>query len=164
MSLIKVISREKLLFQNKSYRCAVGENGFSSSKKEGDKATPSGTFQLRKCWYRSDRVQKPDTTLPIRVITPEDGWCDDAGHACYNRPVKLPFSGSHEKLWREDHAYDVVVPIGFNDDPAAPGKGSAIFLHLATPDYTPTLGCIALSLRDILEIVKTATAIEIKAA
>ncbi|HEY5346811.1 MAG TPA: hypothetical protein VIJ72_01360, partial [Rhizomicrobium sp.] len=82
------------------------------------------------------------------------GWCDAPGDPSYNRPVRLPYPASAEQLWREDHVYDIIVVLGFNDDPVIAGKGSAIFLHLAKPDYAPTAGCVALALPDMLAALK----------
>jgi len=154
MPLIQVISAEKLLFNDKSYRCAIGPAGFTQDKREGDKATPVGEFALRECWYRADRVAPPQTKLPLRRIAESDGWCDAPEDLQYNRHVTLPYAASHEKLWLEDHTYDVMVPLGYNDDPIIPGKGSAIFLHVAKPGYTPTAGCVALALPDLLEVLR----------
>ena len=88
------------------------------------------------------------------AIAPNDGWCDDATHELYNKPVKLPFDASHEKLWRDDHAYDLIVPLGYNDDPIMAGKGSAIFWHLAQPDWRGTEGCVAIEKAAMLEILR----------
>lgn len=155
MSDIVVSGAGTLTFEGKTYRCAIGKNGFVSgdARKEGSLTTPIGRFALRECWYRPDRVTRPATILSLREITPQDGWCDDASHPDYNKPVKLPFSASHEKLWRDDQLYDIVVPLGFNDSPVIPGKGSAIFMHIAKPDYEPTEGCVALALEDMLSIL-----------
>ena len=94
----------------------------------------------------------------MRAIAIADGWCDDPGDAAYNRPVALPYKARAERLWREDGLYDLVVLLGYNDDPVVPGKGSAIFLHIARDDYGPTEGCVALSRADLLEVLKTADA------
>src|SRR3546814_7129542 len=99
---------------------------------------------------------RPVTGLPCEPIAPDDGWCDDPGDPAYNRPVRLPYPASHERLAREDHLYDVVVVLGHNDDPVVPGAGSAVFLHLARSDYGATEGCVALALRDLLEVLRTA--------
>src|SRR5579872_7615309 len=128
---ITVNQTNSLVFQGKTYRCAVGENGFTDTPKEGGKATPLGVFPLRECWFRLDRLPRPETLLPLSVIRENDGWCDDPASPEYNRHVKLPFAASHEKLWHDEHTYDIIVPIGFNDDPVVPGMGSAIFLHIA---------------------------------
>jgi L,D-peptidoglycan transpeptidase YkuD (ErfK/YbiS/YcfS/YnhG family) len=90
----------------------------------------------------------------VRALDADDGWCDDPEHPLYNRPVKAPFAARHETLWRGDGLYDVVVEIGFNDDPVEPGRGSAIFLHRARPDYGPTEGCVALALEDLLALLR----------
>jgi L,D-peptidoglycan transpeptidase YkuD (ErfK/YbiS/YcfS/YnhG family) len=148
-----VVSGLTLTFQGKTYRCAIGKGGFSKNKKEGDGATPLGTFALRKCWYRHDKVDCVVTHLPLSIIRSDYGWSDDPNKPDYNKLVRLPYSGSHEKLWRPDRLYDVFVEIGYNDDPAIPGKGSAIFLHCATDDYKPTEGCVALAKNDLLELL-----------
>jgi L,D-peptidoglycan transpeptidase YkuD (ErfK/YbiS/YcfS/YnhG family) len=115
--------------------------------------TPLGRWPLREVRYRADRLRRPATGLPVRVIRPGDGWCDDPTDRNYNRPVKLPFPRSHEGLWRKDSLYDLVVVLGYNDHPRSLGRGSAIFMHLARPGYTPTAGCIALSRADMLKVL-----------
>lgn len=148
-----LVRGQQLTFRGKCYRCATGKGGFSSQKREGDGCTPLGTFALRECWYRADRVPRPITALPLRVIGKVDGWSDDPTSPEYNTHVTLPYQPSHEKLWRDDHVYDIIVPIGYNDDPIMVGRGSAIFMHLAHDDYKPTEGCVALLASDLLEIL-----------
>lgn len=99
---------------------------------------------MRYVMYRADRVIRPVTGLPVEAILPGSGWCDDPASRHYNRPVQLPCPHSHEKLWRDDHLYDLVVVLGHNDAPPVAGKGSAIFMHLRAPGGTATQGCIAL--------------------
>jgi L,D-peptidoglycan transpeptidase YkuD (ErfK/YbiS/YcfS/YnhG family) len=129
--------------------CAIGPGGIARKLGEGDGVTPLGVFDLREVFYRADRIAKPGTVLPVRVIAKDDGWCDAPGDKNYNRLVKLPYPASAEHLWREDHIYDLIAVIGFNDDPVIPGKGSAIFLHLAKTDFPPTVGCVALAEKDL---------------
>jgi len=133
-------------------RCALGRSGAidAASKREGDGASPLGAWPIRRVLYRPDRGPPPSTALPSSPIGPDDGWCDAPADPFYNRPVAHPYPASAEHLWREDHLYDLVIILGHNDDPVIPGAGSAIFLHLAKPDYAPTEGCIALA-RDDLE-------------
>lgn len=134
-------------------RCALGRGGVRAQKQEGDGATPAGRFPLRRLWFRADRLPAPQTGLMLRSITAQDGWCDDPSHPQYNCPVTLPFAASHETLAREDALYDLVVELGYNDDPPLPGRGSAIFLHVARPEYAPTEGCIALEKQDLLRLL-----------
>lgn len=152
-SRLIAVSGNTLRLGDRRYRCAIGKNGIAADKREGDGKTPAGSFPLRECWYRADRLPAPAAALPLRVIHPDDGWCDDPAHPLYNRHVKLPFMASHETLWREDGVYDFIVPLGYNDDPVVPGRGSAIFLHVAKPDYSPTEGCVALAKGDLLEVL-----------
>ena len=136
-------------------RCALGKAGVTAAKREGDLATPVGCFALRGVRYRPDRLAEPVTRLPVAPLTPNDGWCDDPDHPDYNRPVGLPHPARAETLWRDDGIYDVIVILGHNDDPPAPGLGSAIFLHVARPGYTGTDGCVALARADLLELLTT---------
>jgi L,D-peptidoglycan transpeptidase YkuD (ErfK/YbiS/YcfS/YnhG family) len=146
-------SRGRLRFAGWSLPCALGKGGVSARKREGDGATPRGRFGLRGVWLRRDKGLPPALRLPARLTRPADGWCDDVRHPRYNRPVARPFAMSHEAMWREDHLYDVVVEIGWNDRPAIRGRGSAIFLHLARPGYAPTEGCVALSRSHMLRLL-----------
>ncbi len=141
-----------LEFGNRAYQCALGRSGVSQIKREGDGATPAGTWKLRCLYYRPDRGDRPRTLLPCLPLKPDDGWCDDPSSSFYNRPVSLPFAASTEHMWREDELYDLVAVLGHNDAPAIPGRGSCIFLHVARPDYSPTEGCVALHRRDLLQI------------
>ena len=132
-----------------AWRCALGKGGIRRDKREGDGATPVGLLPLRRVLYRADRVAAPRCRVAVEPIAPTDGWCDDPGHADYNRQVRLPHPARHEALWREDALYDIVGVLGWNDDPVVRGRGSAIFLHVASRDYGPTAGCVALSDRDL---------------
>lgn len=148
-----IVSGNNLRLDYKEFTCAIGMAGFSSNKKEGDNCTPLGTFPLREVWYRADKMEAPQTSLPLRVITKNDGWCDDVSHADYNKHIILPHPARHEKLWRDDGLYDVVVVIGYNDNPVVVGNGSAIFMHIAKPGYAGTEGCVALKMHDLLELL-----------
>ncbi len=158
MSHIVVTSSSSLTFNGKTFRCAIGKNGFIEGERtEGSGTTPVGEFPLRECLYRADRLKAPLTVLSLLPIAKDDGWCDDPDHPQYNQPIKLPFEFSHETLWREEHVYDIIVPIGYNDDPIYIGEGSAIFFHIAKPDYSPTEGCVAVSMEDMLYILENIT-------
>ena len=143
-----------LSWNGKQVRCAIGLGGIREGKNEGDGATPAGCFPLRRVFYRADRLAAPETGLPVRALTPNDGWCDDPDDPAYNQLIALPFTAGHETLWREDRLYDVIVEMGYNDDPVTPGRGSAIFMHVAQPGYDPTDGCIALELEALLDLLK----------
>lgn len=134
--------------------CAVGRSGLTSAKREGDGATPVGIWPLRRVLYRPDRLSAPQSALPVMPIAPDDGWCDDPGHPSYNRPVTRPFAAGHERLWRDDALYDVIVILGHNDRPPVAGAGSAIFLHLARPDFGPTEGCVAIRAADMAALLQ----------
>lgn len=136
------------------YPCALGARGVTRGKREGDQATPVGAYPLRRLFYRPDVfAMPPETRLPAVAITPALGWCDDPAHPEYNRLVTLPFAAGHERLWRDDALYDLVVEIGYNDDPPHPGLGSAIFLHIARPDFSGTQGCVALRREDLVTVL-----------
>ena len=139
-------------WQQRSARCALGRGGISTDKAEGDRATPAGRYPLREAFYRADKIDRPRTGLPVRAIAETDGWCDDPADPAYNRFVELPYPGRHERMWRADGLYDLVIVVGYNDDPPVPGRGSAIFVHAAAPGYAPTEGCVALERADLLAL------------
>ena len=143
-------------FGAQSWPCAIGRSGVRETKVEGDGATPAGCWPIRELFYRPDRLARPETVFPCSALRPEDGWCDAPDDPRYNRPVGLPYEARHERLWRDDGIYDVIVILGHNDDPPLAGKGSAIFLHVARADYAPTLGCVALALPDLIDVLKEA--------
>jgi L,D-peptidoglycan transpeptidase YkuD (ErfK/YbiS/YcfS/YnhG family) len=132
-------------------RCAVGRGGIAPKQREGDGVTPVGRWPLRRVLYRPDRIAPPRCVLPVAPLQPHDGWCEAPDDPDYNRLVRLPHRATAESMWRDDHLYDVVVVVGYNDEPVVAGRGSAIFIHLARDDFTPTAGCVALALPDLLE-------------
>jgi L,D-peptidoglycan transpeptidase YkuD (ErfK/YbiS/YcfS/YnhG family) len=143
-----------LRFGRRRVGCALGRAGITSAKREGDGATPAGRFALRRVYHRPAGAGRPTTALPVSRIGRADGWGDDpAVPARYNRRVLLPGPGGHETLWRDDGLYDLVVALGHNDRPAVPGRGSAIFVHLARADGGPTAGCIGLARADLLALL-----------
>ncbi|HKM62428.1 MAG TPA: L,D-transpeptidase family protein [Acidisphaera sp.] len=161
-----VVSRGVLTAGELRLRCAVGRGGVRRDKVEGDGATPAGRFALRLVLFRPDRVAGVETALPARALSPADGWCDDAAAPRYNTLITLPSSAHHEELWRADHLYDVIAVIGYNDAPVIAGKGSAIFLHVASPDFAATDGCVALALPALLTVLRRCgpmTAIKVEA-
>ena len=160
-------SDRQFILNGRAVPCAIGRSGMiaAAEKREGDGASPIGIWPIRRFVYRADRLSLPQTLLPIAATQAQDGWCDGADDPLYNQPVNLPYPASTEQMWREDHVYDLVGMLGHNDDPPVAGMGSAIFLHLARPGFTPTEGCIALSLEDMLEVMRLAgpgSAIEIR--
>lgn len=152
-----VVTGNTARFGRRRYKCAVGHGGIRADKKEGDGATPAGAWPIRSVIYRADRVRLPNLKFDTREMTPADGWCDAPSDRMYNKPVRLPYGASAEKLWRADNLYDVIAVLGYNDDPVTPGLGSAIFLHVARPNYASTLGCIAFARKDLLAILAQAT-------
>lgn len=139
-------------------RCALGPAGVkpADAKREGDGASPAGVWPIREVWYRPDRGPPPGAEFRVHAMTEEDGWCDDPADPAYNRHVRLPYPASAERLWRDDGIYDIVVVLGHNDDPPVAGLGSAIFLHIARPDYSPTQGCVAVAREDLEALLAAA--------
>jgi L,D-peptidoglycan transpeptidase YkuD (ErfK/YbiS/YcfS/YnhG family) len=122
-------------------------------KREGDGTTPLGCFALRQVLYRADRGVRPRSSLPLRAIRGHDGWSEDPGDPNYNRLVKLSPRNTSDCLTRQNHLYDLIIVLGYNDLPRVRGRGSAIFVHLARDGYTPTAGCIGLSRHDLLTLL-----------
>ncbi len=151
-------SQGTLTLGDKIFPCALGKQGIALAKHEGDMRTPQGSFPLRTVFYRYDKLSSPIyTQVPMMALLQEDGWCDDPDDRAYNQSVMLPYHASAESLWRDDDAYDVIVVLGHNDNPTEKGKGSAIFLHVASEasndTFEGTEGCIALKKQDLLEIL-----------
>ena len=148
--IFTALSDGRFLGLREPTRCALGRRGgvAAAEKHEGDEMSPIGDWPIRRVLYRPDKGV-PFTTLPTHPIANDDGWCDAPNDPAYNRPIRLPYPASAEKMWRDDDVYDLVVVLGHNDDPPVSGMGSAIFLHLAHAGYEPTEGCIALSRPDV---------------
>mgnify|MGYP001554122128 CR=1 FL=1 len=143
----------RLMLRNEVFRAALGRSGVREFKLEGDGATPAGLLPLHRVLYRLDRLPAPACAVPLEPIAETDGWCDAPAHRDYNRPVHLPHAARCEALWRQDRLYDVIGVLGWNDAPVLRDRGSAIFLHVASPDYAPTEGCVALALPDLLRVL-----------
>ena len=133
--------------------CALGSGGTLHAKREGDGGTPVATMRILSVFYRPDRTPRPRTGLPVRPIRPDDGWCDDPRSALYNRPVRRPFPGSHERMWRDDALYDVVFDLSWNRGPIRRGRGSGDFRQSAGSGFLPTEGCVAVHRGAILRLV-----------
>jgi L,D-peptidoglycan transpeptidase YkuD (ErfK/YbiS/YcfS/YnhG family) len=133
---------------------ALGRGGIIANKREGDGGTPKGTFRPRRLWWRADRNTRPLTFLPIRAIGPDDAWCEDPSSRHYNRPIKLDRDRNGDRLKRDDHLYDFIVEIDHNTSPRIAGRGSAVFLHLARENFSPTAGCVSMSKSAMLRLLR----------
>ena len=144
--------RGQLLVPGAVIPCALGAAGIVRTKREGDGGSPRGSLRLLGGAFRLDRLgRRPVSALPLRPTRPSDGWCDDPRDPRYNRPIRLPAPGiSAERMWRDDGLFD----LGHNRGPIRPGRGSAIFLHVARPGFKPTEGCVALRLPDLLRLLR----------
>ena len=151
---MNIILKNKILFiDNYKLRCSIGKRGITSNKKEGDSKTPKGSFLLKSIFYRKDKIYNLRSSLRKKIITKNMGWCDDVSSIHYNKLIRFPFSHGAEKLWLRDRIYDVIIIINYNLKPVIKNKGSAIFLHMAKKNYSPTKGCIAISKRDMLLLI-----------
>ena len=161
--IIKLKNKDTLICDDFQFKCSIGKNGLKKKKFEGDMCTPVGKFSLGPVYYRSDRVDKPDTKLKTLKINEQMGWCDDPNNTNYNKEIKLNKKVKAEKLYRKDKIYDIIIVINYNTRRIIKNKGSAIFIHI-TNNYKPTKGCLALSLNDIeilLKLIKKNSKIKI---
>jgi L,D-peptidoglycan transpeptidase YkuD (ErfK/YbiS/YcfS/YnhG family) len=133
---------------------ALGRGGIVANKREGDGGTPRGSFRPRRLWWRADRHLRPRTLLPVRIIGPSDAWCEDPADRHYNQPVQLTGNGDGDRLQRDDHLYDFIIEIDHNTHPPVKGRGSAVFLHLARPQFAPTAGCVAMTRASMLQLLQ----------
>ena len=147
-----VVKNGFLINQDQKFRCSIGYNGLSKNKSEGDGCTPIGVFKINKILYRPDKISNFKSNLESETIKRNDGWCDDVNSELYNQKITFPFTESAEHLYRDDDLYDLICVIDYNLDPIKKGKGSAIFLHIAKEDYSPTQGCVAIKKEELLKI------------
>ena len=139
-----------LEYKNHRFRCSIGKGGIKKKIKEGDNITPKGIFSVIKLYYRADRIKKLNTPIKKIKIKKNIGWCDDPKSFFYNKEIKLPSKFSHEKLYREDQIYDLILVLNYNTNPIIKNKGSAIFIHVAKKNYYPTKGCLGLKKKDLI--------------
>jgi L,D-peptidoglycan transpeptidase YkuD (ErfK/YbiS/YcfS/YnhG family) len=132
---------------------ALGRGGIRANKREGDGATPRGSFRLVRLWWRADRAVRPRTALPVRRIEPDLAWCETPGDRRYNRPYRRSADDAGDRLWRDDHLYDLIIEIDHNTRPRIAGRGSAVFLHVARPDRAATAGCVAFAKADLRRLL-----------
>ncbi len=152
--IIHLKNKHTLKVDNFYFRCSIGKHGLTKKKIEGDKKTPIGSFEISHLYYRKDRINKPQTLLHCVSIKKNMGWCDDlTNKKNYNKLIKINKNIKHEKLFRKDTKYDLLIPIKYNFNKTILGKGSCIFIHL-TENYLPTAGCIALKEKDFLIMLK----------
>ena len=152
--IIVLKNKHTLQVDGFSFKCSIGKNGLSKRKVEGDKKTPVGNFGIGNLYFRKDRVNKPETDLKCVEISKNMAWCDDVNYPKkYNSLIETSSKAKHEKLYRSDHKYDLLIPIKYNFKKKVVGQGSCIFMHL-TSNYNPTAGCIALNKKDYLIMLK----------
>ena len=152
--IIHLKNKHTLQVDNFYFKCSIGKNGLTKNKIEGDKKTPIGSFKISHLYYRRDRIKKPQTQLHNISIKKNMGWCDDlTNKKNYNKLIKINKNIKHERLFRKDTKYDLLIPIKYNFNKIILGKGSCIFIHL-TKNYLPTAGCIALKEKDFLIMLK----------
>jgi L,D-peptidoglycan transpeptidase YkuD (ErfK/YbiS/YcfS/YnhG family) len=143
-----------LTIDGRTVPVALGRAGIKANKREGDGATPRGSFRPRRLWWRADRHPRPRTALPVRAIQPEDAWCENPRSRHYNQPVRLELDQAADRLRRGDHLYDFIIEIDHNTVPRVSGRGSAVFLHLARPGFSPTAGCVSMTKSAMLRLLE----------
>ena len=159
-----LINKKYLTFKNYKVKCALGKRGIGNKKKEGDLITPKGVFKIKYVLYRKDRVKKIKTKLKKIIIKKNMGWCNDIESNQYNKLIRLPSSYSHEKLYKKENIYDIILVLNYNMNPIIKNKGSAIFIHVSKKNYKGTEGCVALKkihLIKVLRELKKNTAVKI---
>ena len=150
---IIIIKKDTLLYDEFKFKCSIGKNGRTTKKIEGDNKTPKGLYALGPLYYRKDRISKLLTKLKKIEIKKNFGWCDDVNSKFYNKPIEINGKVGHEKLYRNDKKYDILIPIEYNSKKPKKNKGSAIFIHLTT-NYKKTQGCVAIKEKDMLILLK----------
>ena len=150
-----IINKSKYLkYKDLKFKCALGKAGIRKKKKEGDNITPKGIYKIIKIYYRDDRIKKISSKFKLIKIRKNMGWCDDPKSKKYNQLIKLPNRYSHEKFFKNDNSYDLIIILNYNINPIIKNKGSAIFIHIAKKNYKSTKGCIALKKNDLLKLIR----------
>jgi len=147
------INKNHLLYKGYKLKCCIGKSGTKKAKKEGDLATPKGTFKLGPLYYRKDRIKLPKCKIKKKIIKKNMGWCNDSKSSRYNKEINFPYNYSAEKLYKKENTYDLILLIKYNVSPVIKKRGSAIFLHIAKKNYQPTQGCVAISKKNFLKII-----------
>jgi L,D-peptidoglycan transpeptidase YkuD (ErfK/YbiS/YcfS/YnhG family) len=142
-----------LKFNNIKFRCALGKSGIGDKEIEGDNVTPRGIYKIVKIYYRKDRIKKITSKFKLIEITKIMGWCNDIKSKKYNQLIKLPTKYSHEKLYRKDNVYDLILVLNYNMKPTIKNKGSAIFIHVTRKNYQSTQGCVALKKNNLIKLI-----------
>ena len=143
-----------LKYQDLKFKCALGKHGINKKKKEGDKITPKGIYKIVNIYYRKDRIKKISSKLKLIKIKKNMGWCDDPNNKNYNQLIKIPSKYSYERLFRNENIYDLIIVLNYNMNPVIKNKGSAIFIHIAKKRFQPTEGCIAISKKNLLYLIR----------
>jgi L,D-peptidoglycan transpeptidase YkuD (ErfK/YbiS/YcfS/YnhG family) len=160
--IIHVPNKNTLIIDDFKFRCCVGKKGLNFNKKEGDFSTPKGLFNIKKLYFRKDRICTPKCKINKKVIKKNMAWCDNSNHKKYNEEIKTLNRNLKENLYRRDHKYDYIISISHNEK-KIPYKGSSVFIHL-TDNYKPTSGCVALKKKDfeiILKLIDKKTKIKV---
>ena len=142
-----------LQYKNLKFRCALGKAGIKKKEKEGDNVTPKGIFKITSMYYRPDKIKNIITAVKKIKIKKNIGWCDDPNSHFYNQQISLPNKFGHEKLYRNDSLYDLILVLNYNVNPIIKNKGSAIFMHIAKKNYKKTKGCVALKKKHLIELI-----------
>ena len=149
-----LINKKYLTYSKYKVKCAVGKRGIGLKKKEGDLITPIGQYKIKYILFRKDRIKKVQSKIRKIEIKKNMGWCDDSRSKEYNKLIKLPFNYSHEKLYKKENIYDIILVLNYNMNPYKKKKGSAIFIHVASKSYKKTKGCVAIKKKELLKIIK----------
>ena len=148
-----LINKNYLTYNKLKVKCAVGKKGIGYKKKEGDLITPSGQFRIKYILYRKDRLNI-STKFKKKVIKKNMGWCDDPKSSHYNKLVRLPFAYKHEKLFKKENIYDIILVLNYNMSPIRKNKGSAIFIHVAKNNFKKTEGCVAIKKQNLVKLIR----------
>jgi L,D-peptidoglycan transpeptidase YkuD (ErfK/YbiS/YcfS/YnhG family) len=142
-----------LKYKKIKFRCSLGKAGINKKKREGDNITPKGIYKIIKIYYRQDKIKKISSKFELIKITKSIGWCDDPKSSFYNQEIKIPFKYGHEKFFKKNDIYDLILVLNYNMSPTIKFKGSAIFIHVAKKNYKPTAGCIGLKKKNLINLV-----------
>ena len=131
-------------------------------KIEGDGKAPAGVFEFGVSFGYSD-TPPVGSSWKYQSVDSRDYFVDDPDSQDYNKWVRLTedkanepkaYWKSFERMKRLDHLYELGILINHNNSPIVPKKGSAIFLHIWRTEFSPTLGCTAMSKENITRLLR----------
>ena len=136
----------------------IGKNG-PGKQSEGDNKTPLGTWIIGNAY---GIAENPESKVKFTRITDDMYWCTTGSNEKKYNTLIYKSDCPNNNYSKDEHLidypirYKYLLDIGYNKA-CAPYAGSAIFLHCWKTPETPTGGCVAISVENMVKVLKTIT-------